>query len=313
MIVASISSATATPKPICWNMIRSPRAKPENTATMISAAPVMIRAVEPTPNMTASVVSPRLVVALADPAEQEHLVVHREPEEHGEEEQRHPRLDRVRLLEPEQVGAEALLEDEHEQAVRGADREQVEHDGRSGDDDRAEDDGQQDEGEEQHERDDVRRRVDDRVEVVDVLGATSRRRAPPRRCPRTRSGRCSSRSSRTAAIASRRRRIAATGTDEHRDLAVRRALDLPVAEARIGRERRAQLVERALRRPRRDAFETTISAGSVVVRGEVALERDEALLRDEAVGERRDAARPDVHARARAARARGGADRERRG
>ena len=26
--VASISSATATPKPICWNMTRSPRAKP---------------------------------------------------------------------------------------------------------------------------------------------------------------------------------------------------------------------------------------------------------------------------------------------
>ncbi len=58
MIVASISNATATPKPICWNMIRSPRAKPENTATMMSAAPVMIRAVEPTPNVTASVVSP---------------------------------------------------------------------------------------------------------------------------------------------------------------------------------------------------------------------------------------------------------------
>ena len=57
MIVASISSATATPKPICWNMTRSPMAKPTKTATMISAAPVMIRAVEPTPCATASVVS----------------------------------------------------------------------------------------------------------------------------------------------------------------------------------------------------------------------------------------------------------------
>ena len=57
MIVASIRSAIATPKPICWNMIRSPRAKPEKTATMISAAPVMMRAVEPTPKVTASVVS----------------------------------------------------------------------------------------------------------------------------------------------------------------------------------------------------------------------------------------------------------------
>ena len=45
MIVASARSATATPKPICWNMTRSPDAKPANTATMISAAPVMIPAV----------------------------------------------------------------------------------------------------------------------------------------------------------------------------------------------------------------------------------------------------------------------------
>ena len=48
MIVASISSATATPKPICWNMTRSPIAKPLKTATMISAAPVISRAVEAT-------------------------------------------------------------------------------------------------------------------------------------------------------------------------------------------------------------------------------------------------------------------------
>ena len=54
MIVASISSATATPKPICWNMTRSPIAKPTKTATMISAAPVISRAVEATPHATAS-------------------------------------------------------------------------------------------------------------------------------------------------------------------------------------------------------------------------------------------------------------------
>src|SRR5205814_5030560 len=33
MIVASISRAIATPKPICWKAIRSPFAKPEKTAT----------------------------------------------------------------------------------------------------------------------------------------------------------------------------------------------------------------------------------------------------------------------------------------
>ena len=48
-IVASIRSATATPKPICWNMIRSPIAKPQKTAMMMSAAPVIRRAVELTP------------------------------------------------------------------------------------------------------------------------------------------------------------------------------------------------------------------------------------------------------------------------
>jgi hypothetical protein len=57
MIVASINSAAATPKPICWNMTNSPAAKPANTATMTSAAPVMMRAVEATPKVTASVVS----------------------------------------------------------------------------------------------------------------------------------------------------------------------------------------------------------------------------------------------------------------
>ena len=97
IIVASISNATATPKPICWNMTRSPIAKPRNTATMISAAPVMIRAVEATPCSDGLLVSPARVVPLADPAEQEHLVVHRQPEEHREEEERHPGLDRVRL------------------------------------------------------------------------------------------------------------------------------------------------------------------------------------------------------------------------
>src|SRR5262249_16178403 len=58
MMVASIRRAAATPKPICWNMISSPLAKPAKTATMISAAPVMILAVEATPKVIASVVSP---------------------------------------------------------------------------------------------------------------------------------------------------------------------------------------------------------------------------------------------------------------
>jgi hypothetical protein len=57
MRVASISSETATPKPICWNMTRSPTAKPPNTAMMISAAPVISLAVEPIPCATAESLS----------------------------------------------------------------------------------------------------------------------------------------------------------------------------------------------------------------------------------------------------------------
>ena len=76
---------------------------------MISAAPVISRAVEPIPNRDGAVVVARLAVALADPAQQEHLVVHREPEEHAEQEQRHPRLDEVDLLEAEQLVADAVL------------------------------------------------------------------------------------------------------------------------------------------------------------------------------------------------------------
>ena len=58
IMVASRRSATATPNPICWNMSSWPRANPENTTTMMSAAPVMILAVDATPPTTASVVEP---------------------------------------------------------------------------------------------------------------------------------------------------------------------------------------------------------------------------------------------------------------
>jgi hypothetical protein len=76
MSVASISSATAIPNPICWNITRSPAAKPAKTATMISAAPVIMRAVEPIPNEIASVVSRVAREPLTDADEEEHLVIH---------------------------------------------------------------------------------------------------------------------------------------------------------------------------------------------------------------------------------------------
>ena len=139
-IVASISTATPAPKPISWNITRSPAAKPANTATMISAAPVISRPVERTPKHDGLRVVVGLVVALADAAQQEDVVVHREAEEDGEQEDRQPGLDALDLLEAEQAGADALLRHQHEQPVRGAHGEQVHDDGLDRHDDRPEDD-----------------------------------------------------------------------------------------------------------------------------------------------------------------------------
>ena len=57
-IVASTSNATATPNPICWKDTSWPVAKPAKTTMMISAAPVIRRAVDATPWTIPSVVLP---------------------------------------------------------------------------------------------------------------------------------------------------------------------------------------------------------------------------------------------------------------
>ena len=145
-------------------------AKPRKTTTMISAAPVISLAVEPTPSSIAAAVELRLVVPLPDPAEQEDLVVHGQAEQDREQEQRHPGLDRRALLEADQAGADAVLEDEHDQAVGGADRQQVEDDRGRGDHDRPEDQRQQQEAEAEHEDEDVRQPVVHGVDEVDVVG-----------------------------------------------------------------------------------------------------------------------------------------------
>ncbi len=91
------------------------RANPPKTATMINAAPVMIFAVACRPTATDSRLLLRLVVVLPDPAEQEDVVVHAEAEQHREEEERQPGLDRSTCWKPKKSGTVALLEDEHEQ------------------------------------------------------------------------------------------------------------------------------------------------------------------------------------------------------
>ena len=65
---------------------------------------------------------------LADPAHHEDVVVHRQPEQHHEQEQRQPGDDRAVRPEAQQPLGPGVLEDQHQQAVRGADGEQVEHD-----------------------------------------------------------------------------------------------------------------------------------------------------------------------------------------
>ena len=70
MIVASMRSAIATPKPICWNMIRSPRAKPEHGDDDQRRAGDDARRRADTEGHGVGRVATH-VIALADPAEQE--------------------------------------------------------------------------------------------------------------------------------------------------------------------------------------------------------------------------------------------------
>ena len=55
------------------------------------------------------------VIVLANAAEQEDVVIHAEPEEHREEQDRDPRFHHGRAVETEDVDQEALLENQHQQ------------------------------------------------------------------------------------------------------------------------------------------------------------------------------------------------------
>ena len=100
-IVASMRIATARPSPNCCSPTIRPATKPENAATMITAAAVTIRPVRSSPCATARVVVVHVVPRLAHPRDEEDLVVHREAEQHREQEDRDPALDLVELVEAE--------------------------------------------------------------------------------------------------------------------------------------------------------------------------------------------------------------------
>jgi len=133
---------------------------------MMSAAPVMILASSRCRRRSPA----GHRVALPDLRKQEDLVVHREAEEDGEEEERHPGLDRLHLLKAEQARCAAVLEDGDDEPVGGADGEEVEDDRRRRDDDGAKSEREQDHAQAEHEGEDDREPAAHDVEVVEVLG-----------------------------------------------------------------------------------------------------------------------------------------------
>ena len=129
-----------------------------------------------------------LVVGLAHAREHEDLVVHRDPVEEREDHQRDPGDDRVgRLDVPDRLAAVALLEDEDDDPVRGAERDQVQDHRLQRQDHRPERAHEQDEGQQEDEEQDVRELAVDRVRRS--RGSSGRRaaerdrgRAPRLRC-----------------------------------------------------------------------------------------------------------------------------------
>ena len=138
MIVASTATAMAMPTPMLLIVMTSASANAAKTVTMIRAAPVMTPAV-----LDEALGDRRRVVAgppirLLDPREQQDLVVHRQPEDHAEHDDRVAGDGVAERLEVEQVREVALLEDPDEGPEAGGDREQGHDHGLDRDDDRAE-------------------------------------------------------------------------------------------------------------------------------------------------------------------------------
>ncbi len=123
--VASTATATPMPTPNCLTVGSPLMMKAKKTLTMISAAEVMTRPVVPTPVITASRLSPLLQPCLPDVGHQEHLVVHREPEQDREHHQRDEGDDRHLAVQADQARAPALLEHRADDAERRADRDEV--------------------------------------------------------------------------------------------------------------------------------------------------------------------------------------------
>ena len=112
----------------------------------------------------------RAQVLLTDPREQEHLVVHGQPEQDRELEQRHERVDEPDVGEAQDALEVALLEHEHHQPVGGDHRREV-HEQRLDRQQQAPEEQQQDEErEQQHQADHPRELV---LQLVVEVGVQS--------------------------------------------------------------------------------------------------------------------------------------------
>ena len=117
----------------------------------------MTRALDATPAASAWRSSSPSAAVARDLREQEHLVVHREAEQHREHHQRHVAGDRhgvARRVDAEDVDAPAVLEDRRQHAEGRPDAAQVDQRGLERHEQRAERDQQHDEAQREHDDDD---------------------------------------------------------------------------------------------------------------------------------------------------------------
>ena len=162
-----------------------------------------------------------LLEPLADPADDEHVIVHREAEQDHEQEQRDHGRDAGGRGEAEEALADPVLEDQHQDPVGRRDGQAVEHDRLGRDHDRAERDQHQQEREHEHERDHERQCRPDLVAAVRPLGGQ-----PGDACLDVRHGADRLRDQRLAQELQRvvRRVVRAVAVDRHGDVRDRAGL-----------------------------------------------------------------------------------------
>ena len=111
----------------------------------------------------------RAVPLLAHAREQEHLVVHRQAEQHREQEDRDPALDLRELVQAGERVADAPLEEDDEHAVARSDGQEIQQHRLQRQEQRAERTHQEQIGEHQHGQHEPRKRVVRAGQEVDAL------------------------------------------------------------------------------------------------------------------------------------------------